>query len=123
MCFMANWKTYLIVGGLIALVVLGLVGFFQLRSENRSLQRALEVHRANYQKERESLAETSAAIETAIDSLRQKDLRYEQDIEELRNRRVQVDIDFQNEKDRINSYTADSLERFFARRYGSPARE
>lgn len=120
---MINLKTYLIVGGLIALVVLGLVGFFQLRSENRSLQRALEVHRANYQKERESLAETSAAIETAIESLRQRDLRYEQDIEELRNRRVQVDIDFQNEKDRINSFTADSLERYFARRYGSPARE
>lgn len=123
MCFMANWKTYLVVGGLIALVVLGLVGFFQLRSENRSLRRALEVHRANYQKERESLVETSAAIEMVIDSLRQRDLRYERDIEELRNRRVQVDIDFQNEKDRINSYTADSLERYFARRYGSPSRE
>lgn len=110
-------RHYLLTALGIIILTLITVGYFRLQSENKALQESLDSFRETYEVERAELARITSELGISIDSLRTIDQGYQDELERLKDRQQDINQKFNDEKNRIHSYTADSLERFFSRRY------
>lgn len=100
------------------LVIAGLI-FFAWDSfhKRKQLERSLKVITKDFQKEREGNKDKFDSIQKLIHWQDEtiSDLQF--DIEELDRTKADINKRYKDEKDRINTFSADSLERYFTRRY------